>query len=90
MKNTYYAVTRKTKLGKTYYISQVLKCGEGCDLISIINRYHDIFTVSPCETRKEAEKLCDIWNEGYFKNGCYLYQADGDNKVYPAKGFCMC
>ena len=56
MKNTYFWVTRKTTLdGKRYYINQVMKCDQGTNLKYIIDRYHDIISVTPCESKKEAE-----------------------------------
>ncbi len=88
MKNSYYCVDRKIEYKNSFaYISQVMRCNSGCNLYNLIMRYHDIVSITPCETKKEAVKMADTFNQGYFKNGYYLFQSD--NKVYPAHNICM-
>ena len=79
MKNTYYCMSRKVG---NRYISDAIKCDKGRNLFGLLNRYHDIVHVTPCETRKEAVDMAEYFNECYYNNGTYLYKED--NKVYPA------
>ena len=83
MKNTYYCIDREID---GLYISQVLKIRKGGDLLTPIKLYN-INSVTPCETKKEAETMADTFNKGYFDNQCYFYQKSG--KIYPSNSFCL-
>ena len=86
MKNTYYCAERKANMGKGQeerFIAFPVKIRTGGDLLDIVRTFENVSTVIPCETLKEAKTMSDVWNEGYLKNGCYVFQES--DRVYPAQ-----
>ena len=70
MKRFWYAVNKKTADGKLYAV--VMSATEQCN---IANQIQDGKTLAcnPCESKKRANELTDLWNESYRKNGTYAY-----------------
>lgn len=84
MKNTYYVITH-TLDGKNY--CETLKVSAGMNLMSVLNDYNfwnTVKCVSPCEGKKEAEKLTDFWNKCFKRNGTYALIARGEILVITA------
>lgn len=83
MKNFYYTIGRKVEeYGKEKQVYFVLKCSDSENLFSKLKRYHDLIICQPTDTKKQACKLADFWNECAKENGNYLYQED--NNIYPS------
>lgn len=78
MKNTYYVITHSIN-EKNF--CETLKVSAGMNLMSILNDYNfwnTVKCVSSCESKKEAEKLTDFWNECFKKNGTYALITRGE------------
>ena len=68
---------------KNFYFLALKKNGNRCraEIMkvtpsnNILTRYtllQGITVIRPCETKKEAEELCEKWNQSYMKYGTYL------------------
>ena len=67
----YYYVITENKNGKYYSYAETVE--ENYNIMALIKRNNNIICVNPCQSRKKAEELSYIWNEGYKENGTYLY-----------------
>lgn len=76
MKTTYLAVQEEEN-GK--YYAFVLKVRAGNNLIRIFNGCGEKDTVTICESKKEAETLCNQWNAGFRLNGIYMFDDPSTN-----------
>lgn len=69
MKNSYIVVSINEN-EKNY--AYAVKVNSSDNLLSKL-QIKDIKTANICESRKEASKLADYWNECYKKNGTYMF-----------------
>ncbi len=60
-----------TENGKHFAFADTIRAGE--NLLYHISRYKGADACHLCETRKEADNLAVVWNQGYKSNGTYLY-----------------
>lgn len=49
---------------------------ENDNLLAKLNSWYGIQYANICPTKKRAEEIVNIWNEGYKKNGTYLFDKD--------------
>jgi hypothetical protein len=70
MKNFYYLAS-STENGKNYAF--VIKTTDCNNLLYVLSQYKGLKTVTPCETKKEAESRATEWNARYKANGTYLF-----------------
>ena len=85
MKYFYYAIEREkvnSETGESYYIADVIRVAQSQNLLSVLNRFKDLISVTPAATKKAAVNMVNVWNEGFYNNGCYMFQSDA--RVYPA------
>ena len=73
MKNTYFVVTHKLN-GK--YCAEVLKVGVGENIMKYV-KCNTIKCVTTCETKKEAENITLLANEGFKLNNTYALICNG-------------
>ena len=77
MKNTYYVITHELN-GK--HFCETLKVSEGVNLMSVIkdyNAWNTITCLSPCESKKEADRLTNFWNDCFKTNKTYAIISRG-------------
>ena len=77
MKNTYYVITHELN-GKHYAESQ--KVGAGENILCYIKNCRTMKTLTVCESKKEAEYLTSLWNQGFKDNKTYALICN--NKIY--------
>ena len=68
-KNSYLAVTVEEN-GK--YYAYMIKHHNSNNLLSVL-KIKGILHVNICDTKKEATKIVQEWNEGYKQNGTYMF-----------------
>lgn len=71
-KNLYFVFTKEQNGKRASYVQPV---GAGNDMIQYFEeaKNYGVKGAHYCFTKKEAQEICNAWNEGYRKNGCYLY-----------------
>ena len=69
--NYFYYVATEEKNGK--YNAFVIRTSESGNLMSIFRMYGNLKYVNPCKTMKKADELANAWNDGFIKNGTYLF-----------------
>lgn len=71
----------------TYFVIDIVEISTGLcyattrrihnatNLIGLMNGGSGYFvkSVNACDTKKAAEKIAAVWNEGYTKQGCYKW-----------------
>ena len=69
MKNFYYIVMEEIDGKNCAFIDKV------SDNTNICGRWEEsqFICVQPCESKKQAEKICELWNESYKANGTYMF-----------------
>lgn len=76
-KNTYYVIQIE-KNGLCYaFCEKVPNC---YNLKCIFERYPDMMSINACDSKKEAERIAEIWNDGFMKNGTYRFSRENINK----------
>ena len=78
MKNTYYVITHELN-GK--HFCETLKVSEGVNLMGVIkdhNTWNTVECLSACESKKEAERLTNFWNDCFVANKTYAVIARGE------------
>lgn len=68
-KNTYIVVSIQED-GKNY--AYVIKHHNSNNLISVLE-IKGILHANICDTKKEAYRIAELWNDGYKKNGAYMF-----------------
>ena len=68
-KNSYLAVTVEEN-GK--YYAYMIKHHNSNNLLSVL-KIKGILHANICDTKKEATKIVQEWNEGYKQNGTYMF-----------------
>ena len=68
-KNSYLAVTVEEN-GK--YYAYMIKHHNSNNLLNILD-IKGILHANICETKKEAERIVENWNESYKQNGTYMF-----------------
>ena len=68
-KNSYIVVT-VSENGK--YYAYMIKHHNSYNLLNIAN-IKGILHANICDTKKEAEKIVEQWNESYKQNGTYMF-----------------
>ena len=69
--NSYIAVT-VSENGK--YYSYMIKYHNSNNLLNIA-KIKGILYANICDTKKEAERIVEQWNESYKQNGTYMFEA---------------
>lgn len=75
MKYSYYVITCRfynTKEDKYYYYADIMRIGTSDNILSRLDAIAGIYSMNLCETKKQAEKICDEWNDCYKLNGTYF------------------
>ena len=70
-KNSYIAVT-VSENGK--YYAYMIKHNNSNNLLNIAS-IKGILHANICDTKKEAERIVEQWNESYKQNGTYMFDA---------------
>lgn len=70
MKNFYYAVGSEEN-GKNFAF--VLSISKSNNLKSVFESYKNIKYINACESKKEAQRIVDVWVESYKKNNTYIF-----------------
>lgn len=68
-KNSYIVVTVEEN-GK--YYAYMIKHHNSNNLLSVLN-IKGILHANICDTKKEAERIVEQWNESYKQNGTYMF-----------------
>ena len=73
MKNFYIAVQIINESNKKY--SYVLKVGESDNLLTKLKIPNIVFA-NICQTKKQAEEIVHVWNQGFIKNHEYMFNEE--------------
>lgn len=87
MKNFYFACS-KTENGRSY--AWVLMIPENKNIIKrILPDHPDV--LHPCHTKKDAERIVNLWNACYKTNGVYLFdEPEKTPEPEPTPPLCVC
>lgn len=69
MKKNYYLAASDTKAGKNF--AYVLEAGSSNNLLYVLAGRSNLKYVNICDSKKEAKKIVDFWNDCYKKNDTY-------------------
>ena len=72
MKNNSYIAVTVSENGK--YYSYMIKHHNSNNLLNI-SKIKGILSANICDTKKEAERIVEQWNESYKQNGTYMFDA---------------
>lgn len=72
MKNNSYIAVTVSENGK--YYSYMIKHNNINNLLNI-SKIKGILSANICDTKKEAERIVEQWNESYKQNGTYMFDA---------------
>lgn len=70
MKRYYIAIQAKQD-GKNY--AYAIGVTEATNIAYALKNQKDTTAANICATRKEADQVVNVWNEGFKANGSYLY-----------------
>lgn len=88
MKNFYIAVTiegnknenivdsENEKEYEAGYYAYIVKCKPCENLKNVMEKIGDLKTANIAPTQKEARRWVEMWNDGFKKNGTYLFDTD--------------
>lgn len=70
-KKTFYVFTIREN-GKFYSYADAIQNNN--DLVSIFGGIKNLYTANACDTKHDADRIAQDWNEHYKRNGKYMFQ----------------